>query len=58
MYDESVTSNTLFHNLRIPILKAFYILFRTVNKKKGMFCVELAAKVKGYLNLSHQMSYS
>lgn len=46
MYDESVTSNTLFHGLRLPILKAFHMLFRTVSKKKGMSSVELATEVK------------
>jgi transposase-like protein len=44
-YDESVTSNTLFHNVKMPILKAFHILFRTVAKKKGMSSIELASEV-------------
>ncbi len=46
MYDESVTSNTLFHNLQMPVLKAFHMLFSTVSKKKGMPSVELATEVK------------
>jgi hypothetical protein len=46
MYDESVTSNTLLHGLRLPILKAFYMLFRMVSKKKGMSTLELATEVK------------
>ncbi len=28
-YDESVTTNTIFHNSKIPINKAFYIIFLT-----------------------------
>lgn len=44
-YDESVTSNTLFHKVKMPILKAFHILFRTVAKKKGMSSIELASEV-------------
>jgi transposase-like protein len=44
-YDESVTSNTLFHNVKMPILKAFHMLFRTVTKKKGMSSIELSTEV-------------
>ncbi len=44
-YDESVTSNTLFQNVRIPLLKAFHLVFRTVAKKKGMSSIELATEV-------------
>jgi transposase-like protein len=44
-YDESVTSNTLFHNVKMPILKAFHLLFRTVAKKKGMSSIELSTEV-------------
>jgi hypothetical protein len=44
-YDESVTANTIFHDMRLPIKKAFYMLFRIVTKKKGMSTVELAAEV-------------
>lgn len=44
-YDESVTSNTLFHGIRMPIIKAFHLLFRTVGKKMGMSSVELATEV-------------
>ncbi len=32
-YDESVTSNTIFHRLRFPIEKAFYILYVTNNRQ-------------------------
>lgn len=42
MYDESVTSGTLFHKLKFPILKAFHICFRISTKKKGMSTVELS----------------
>lgn len=44
-YDESVTANTLFHDIRFPLLKAFYMLFRITTKKKGMSTVELAGEV-------------
>ena len=44
-YDESVTANTLFHDIRLPLLKAFYMLFRITTKKKGMSTAELAAEV-------------
>jgi hypothetical protein len=44
-YDESVTANTLFHDMRLPMMKAFYMLFRIATKKKGMSTVELAAEV-------------
>jgi len=43
-YDESVTSHTLFHDMKIPILKAFHLLFRLSTKKKGMSSVELASE--------------
>ena len=35
-YDESVTANTVFHGMRMPLLKAFYMIFRLTAKKKGM----------------------
>jgi hypothetical protein len=41
-YDESVTSNTLLHKIKIPLLKAFGITFRISVRKKGMSTVELA----------------
>jgi len=44
-YDESVTANTLFHDMRLPMVKAFYLLFRIATKKKGMSTVELAGEV-------------
>lgn len=45
MYDESVTSNTVFHDLKMPILKAFQMMFRVVSKKKGISTVELGTEV-------------
>ena len=45
-WDESVTSHTVFHKLKVPILKAFYMAFRLSTKKKGMSTVELGAEVK------------
>jgi transposase-like protein len=45
-YDESVTANTVFHGMKMPVLKAFHIIFRLTAKKKGMSTVELGAEVK------------
>jgi hypothetical protein len=44
-YDESVTANTLFHAMKMPVLKAFHMVFRLTAKKKGMSTVELGAEV-------------
>lgn len=44
-YDESVTANTVFHGMKMPVLKAFYMIFRLTAKKKGMSTTELAAEV-------------
>ena len=44
-YGESVTANTLFHDIRMPLQKAFFMAFRITSKKKGMSTVELAAEV-------------
>jgi hypothetical protein len=41
-YDESVTAHTMFHKLKIPLLKAFGMAFRLSVKKKGMSTTELA----------------
>jgi hypothetical protein len=46
LYDESVTANTVFHGMKMPVLKAFHIIFRVTTKKKGMSTVELGAEVK------------
>ena len=45
MYDENVTCNTVFHDLKMPVLKAFQMMFRVVAKKKGISTVELATEV-------------
>lgn len=44
-YDESVTANTVFHGTRMPLLKAFHMIFRITSKKKGMSTVELGSEV-------------
>jgi two-component system, sensor histidine kinase LadS len=41
-YDESITSNTIFHHLKFPIEKAFYILYVTTNKQKEFTLDELS----------------
>jgi hypothetical protein len=33
-YNESVTSNSIFHGIRFPIDKAFFILYVTNNRQK------------------------
>jgi hypothetical protein len=44
-YDESVLANTVFHDLRVPLLKAFHMAFRISTKKKGMSTIALAEEV-------------
>ena len=44
-YDESVLANTVFHGMKMPILKAFHMIFRLTAKKKGMSTTELGAEV-------------
>ena len=44
-YDESVTANTMFHGTKMPILKAFHMIFRIAPKKKGMSTIELGTEV-------------
>ncbi len=44
-YDESVTANTIFHGMKMPVLKAFHMVFRLTAKKKGMSTVELGSEV-------------
>jgi len=44
-YDESVLANTVFHGMKMPILKAFHMMFRLSAKKKGMSTTELGAEV-------------
>jgi len=45
MYDESTTANTIFHDLKMPILCAFQMVFRISTKVKGMSTVELGKEV-------------
>jgi transposase-like protein len=40
-----VTANTLFHDIKMPLLKAFYMVFRITAKKKGMSTLELGTEV-------------
>ena len=44
-YDESVLANTIFHGMKMPILKAFHMIFRLTAKKKGMSTIELGSEV-------------
>ena len=45
LYDESVTANTVFHGMKMPVLKAFHMVFRLTAKKKGMSTTELGSEV-------------
>ena len=44
-YDESVLANSIFHGMKMPILKAFHMIFRLTAKKKGMSTTELGSEV-------------
>lgn len=44
-YDESVTANRVFHGVKMPMLKAFHMVFRITSKKKGMSTIELGTEV-------------
>lgn len=41
-YDESCTSNTLFHKLKFPITKAFWIVYQVGTMKKGISTMEIS----------------
>jgi transposase-like protein len=41
-YEESPTANTLFHKLKFPLQKAFYICYQLSVNKKGMSTLELS----------------
>lgn len=41
-YEESPTSNTLFHKLKFPLQKAFYMCYQLSVNKKGMSTLELS----------------
>jgi hypothetical protein len=45
-YIESVTAGTLFHQLKFPILKAFYIVYYLSTNKKGISSTELSRKLE------------
>ena len=44
-YSESVTANTVFHGMKMPVLKAFHMIFRLTAKKKGISTTELGSEV-------------
>ena len=44
-YSESVTANTIFHGMKMPVLKDFHMIFRLTAKKKGMSTTELGSEV-------------
>ncbi len=48
-YDESATVNTIFHKLKFPIIKAFYILFLTSSRRNIT-----ADELSGLLDLRRQ----
>lgn len=45
-HQESVTCNTLFHKVKFPILKAFYIVYYISTCKKGISSTELSRKLQ------------
>jgi hypothetical protein len=44
-YEESVLLNTIFHNTRIPIIKAFYLVYLMYNSKVGLSSHQLSEKL-------------
>ena len=40
----SVTSNTIFHGLRFPLLKAFYIVFEVVSSTKSLSALQIGRR--------------
>lgn len=44
-YDENVLANTVFHGTKMPLIKAFHMVFRLTAKKKGMSTTELGHEV-------------
>ena len=49
-YNESVTANTLFHAIKFPIAKAFYLVYLTYTHKKSFTLEELSHKLDLRLN--------
>ena len=45
-YTESPTSGTLFHKVKFPLLKAFYIVYFVSTSKKGISSTELSRKLE------------
>lgn len=41
-YDESLTANTIFHKIQIPLMKAFAMSFHIVNCRNGISSLDLA----------------
>lgn len=44
-YDESATSNTLFHGIKMSLVKVFELAYRISQRKKGMSSCELAKEL-------------
>ena len=44
-YIESPTSGTLFHKIKFPVLKAFYMIYYISTNKKGISSTELSRKL-------------
>jgi transposase-like protein len=44
-YQETPTSGTLFHKIKFPLLKAFYIVYFMSTNKKGITSTELSRKL-------------
>lgn len=44
-YVESVTADTVFHTLKFPLLKIFYIAYFVATDKKGITSTELSRKL-------------
>src|SRR5258706_1261148 len=49
-YNESVTANTLFHGVKFPIAKAFYLAYLTHSSKKNFTLEALSGKLELRLN--------
>lgn len=49
-YNESITAFTIFHSIKFPIEKAFYIAYLTVSGKKGITLDAIASQLEVGLN--------
>ncbi len=49
-YNESITANTLFHSIKFPIAKAFYLAYITQSGKNGYTLEKLSDKLNLRLN--------